>query len=186
MVLSSPSFIIQSYFDWYHTLIKKDTANTTSFMQNISVMGMLRHFIKTQYLDLIVIFVAAWFYLLPLFRFDQFNNKNFQLSYLSFLLIGVVIFSSSAESPTYIIAMTGVAIWFVIQDPKNAFVIGLLWFAIIITSVSATDLFPRYIKTNLIQPYALKALPAFVVWLVIAGQLLSRKVFNSTKIPNPA
>jgi hypothetical protein len=182
MVLSSPSFIVQSYVDWYHTLLKKDNANTTSFMQNISVMGMLRHFIKTQYLDLVVIFVAAWFYLLPLFRFDQFKNKNFQLSYLSFLLIGVVIFSSSAESPTYIIAMTGVALWFVIQDPKNGFVIGLLWFAIIITSVSATDLFPRYIKTNLIQPYALKGLPPFVVWMVIAGQLLSRKVFDSTKI----
>ncbi|MEP6627049.1 MAG: glycosyltransferase family 87 protein, partial [Ginsengibacter sp.] len=100
MVLSSPSFIVQSYVDWYHTLLKKDNANTTSFMQNISVMGMLRHFIKTQYLDLVVIFVAAWFYLLPFFRFDQFKNKNFQLSYLSFLLIGVVIFSSSAESPT--------------------------------------------------------------------------------------
>lgn len=181
MVFSSPSFIIQSYFDWYHTLIKKDNLNATSLMQNISVMGMLRHLIKTKYLDLIVIFVAAWFYLLPLFRFAQLKNKTFQLTYLCFTLIGVVIFSSSAESPTYIIAMTGVALWFVIQNPKNWFVISLLVFALCFTSLSSTDFFPRFIKLKLIQPYSLKALPCFLIWLVIAVQL-ARKDFNKIKI----
>lgn len=182
MLISTPSFVFHSYIDWYHTLTVKNNANETSFMQNLSVMGMVRNLIKTQYLNLIVIFIAAWFYLLPLFRFNQLKNKCFQLTYLCFTLIGVVIFSSSAESPTYIIAMTGVALWFVIQEPKNRFVFFLLWFALIITSLSATDLFPRYIKVNLIQPYSLKALPCFLVWMVIAVQLLTRKDFNSTKI----
>ena len=178
MVLSSPSFIIQSYFDWFHTLIQKDDLNATSFMQNISVMGMIGHIVKAKYLDLVIIFVAAWFYLLPLFRLKQLKNKIFQLTYLSFTLIGVVIFSSSAESPTFIIAMTGVAIWFVLQNPRNWFVFFLLWFSLIITSLSATDLFPRNIKVNFVQPYSLKALPCFVVWVVIAIQLLIKKDFS--------
>ncbi len=181
MVLSSPSFIIQSYFDWYHTLIKKDNINATSFMQNISVMGMLRHLITTKYLDLIVIFIAAWFYLLPLFRLNQLKNKTFQLTYLCFTLIGVVIFSSSAESPTYIIAMIGVGLWFVIQNPKNWFVVFLLVLALCFTSLSSTDFFPRFIKLKFIQPYSLKALPCFLIWLVIAVQLI-RKDFNKMVI----
>ena len=54
MLLSSPSFLIQSYADWYHTLIVKNAANSYSDMQNISVMGMLRHIIRTRYLNQIL------------------------------------------------------------------------------------------------------------------------------------
>lgn len=172
MLISSPSFVIHSYVDWYQALATKNTVNETSFMQNISVMGMLRHLLKTEYLNIIVIFFAGWFYLIPLLRLTQLKNKTFQLTYLSFALIGVVIFSSSAESPTYIIAMTGIAIWFVIQTHKNALVNFLLWFAIVITSLSPTDLFPSYIRVNLIQPYSLKALPCFIIWLLIAVTLI--------------
>lgn len=181
MIISSPSFIIYSYFDWYHALTAKNDLNATSFMQNLSVMGMLRHLIKSQYLNLVVIFIAGWFYLFPLFRSNQLKNKYFQLSYLCFTLIGVVIFSSSAESPTYIIAMMGVALWFVIQNPKNRLVLCLMAFALLITSLSATDLFPRYIKVHLVQAYSLKALPCFVVWMLIATQLLKRN-FNEQKV----
>lgn len=88
MLISSPSLIVHSYFEWYHTLIKKDNANANSVMQNISVVGMLRNLVKTQYLNLIVIFFAAWFYLFPLFRYNQLRNQNFQLTYLCFALIG--------------------------------------------------------------------------------------------------
>ncbi len=181
MLISSPSFVIHSYLDWYHTLVTKNSVNETSVMQNISVMGMLRHLIKTEYLNLVITFVAGFFYLFPLLRFAQLKNKAFQLTYLSLVLIGVVIFSSSAESPTYIIAMSGVALWFVIQNPKNFMVYFLLWFAIIITSLSPTDLFPRNIRINFIQPYSLKALPCFFIWVVIARQLI-KKDFKSEEI----
>ncbi|MEO5907893.1 MAG: glycosyltransferase family 87 protein [Ginsengibacter sp.] len=182
MIISSPSFIIHSYFDWYHALTLKNEINATSLMQDISVMGILRHLTKTQYLNLLVIPIAGLFYLIPLFRFNQLKNKTFQLTYLCFALIGVVIFSSSAESPTYIIAMVGVALWFVIQNPKNSFVFFLLGFALVITSLSATDFFPHYIKLNFIQPYSLKALPCFIVWAVIAFQLITAKNFNMAKL----
>lgn len=180
MLISSPSFVVQSYVDWFHALMVKDDLNRTSMMQNLSVMGMARHFITSQYLNSLVISIAALFYLFPLFRFDQLKQKGFQLTYFCLALIGVVIFSSSAESPTYIIAMAGVAIWFIIQNPKTRFNIFLLAFALLITSLSPTDLFPRYIRANLIQPYSLKALPCFVIWLVIVFQLLTKKSFGAS------
>lgn len=181
MFISSTSFIFHSYIDWFHTLIIKNNVNAHSRMQDISVMGMLSQIFKLQYLNVSIIFIAALFYLFPLLRIDQLKNSIFQLSYVSFLLIGVVIFSSSAESPTYIIAVVGVGLWFVLQEKKRWMEISLLLLVIIFTSVSSTDFFPKYILVNFIQPYKLKALPCFFVWVVLASQLM-KKDFEHKRI----
>ncbi|MDE3185151.1 MAG: DUF2029 domain-containing protein [Bacteroidota bacterium] len=176
--ISSTSFIFHSYIDWYHTLIIKNNVNAHSGMQNISVMGMLSQISKAQYLNLSIIFIAALLYLFPLLRIHQLKNPVFQLSYVSLVLIGVVIFSSSAESPTYIIAVVGVGLWFVLQDEKHWPVIFLLIFTIIFTSLSSTDFFPKYVRLNFIQPYKLKALPCFLVWIILVFQLMKKDFQN--------
>ena len=176
MLISSPSFIIQSYTDWYYSLAEKNNSNQESAMQGMSAMRVLRKiFLLKNIKDMYVLMVAAILYLLPLLRVKQYKMQTFQLSYLAFLLIGVVIFSSSAESATYVIAMMGVAIWYILQKKKNYWVIGLLVFAILFTSLSTTDLFPKNIKVNYIRPLGLKALPCFIIWLVLCFQLLFNK-----------
>jgi hypothetical protein len=177
MLISSPSFIIHSYVDWYHTLIAKNKANGISVMQNISVMGMLLKIFSIRNLNWITLFFASLFYALPGLRARQLKNLRFRLGYLAFALIGVVIFSSSAESPTYIIAVSGVGIWYILQNQHDRTATFLLILTLLLTSLSSTDFFPPYIKLNLVQPYALKALPCFLVWLVLAFQLL-KKDFN--------
>jgi Glycosyltransferase family 87 len=172
MLFSSPSFILHSYIDWFHTLIEKDALNANSEMQNISVQGMLRHVINVPNLNLWIVAIAALMYGLPLLRRQMFSKLNFRLTYLAAALIGVVIFSSSAESPTYIIAVAGVGIWYVIQNKKQVLPLILLITTFWLTSLSSTDLFPAYLKTTFVRPYALKALPCFLVWLVIMYQLL--------------
>ena len=93
-------------------------------------------------------------------------------------MIGVVIFSSSAESSTFVIAVTGIGIWYVIQDDsKKKWNTALLIFVILLTSLSPTDLFPPYVREHFILPYSLKALPCFIVWCVLMYQLLF-KDFN--------
>jgi hypothetical protein len=184
MLFSSFSFVVHSYVDWYHTLTIKNNANNLSDRQNISVMGMLSHIFGMVNPTLMVIFTASWFYLLPFFRTTQYSTPAFQLSYLSFVLIGVVIFSSSAESPTYIIAVTGVSIWFILRDTKHFFEISLLVFTLVVTSLSSTDFFPSYIKSNLIYPYSLKALPCFLVWITLAYQLLKKDFKNVKTVQN--
>jgi len=181
MLISSPSFIVQSYIDWYHTLVAKDIVNTYSEYQNISIMGMFRHIFKTEYLNLIVIVAGAIIYTLPFFRVSQFKNKRFRLSYLAFALIGVVLFSSSSESPTYIIAVAGVGIWYILQNKTQWLILFLLIFTLLLTSLSSTDFFPAFIKLHFVRPYSLKALPCFLIWIVLAYQLLVRN-FNLENI----
>ena len=113
-------------------------------------------------------------YVLPFLRWKQFKFTTFQLSYLAFALIGVVIFSTSAESATFVIAVMGVGIWYVVQQQKTVWINIVLGFVLLLTSLSATDLFPEYIRMNFVRPYSLKALPCFLVWLILGYQLLKK------------
>lgn len=177
MLISSPAFILQSYQDWYDSLRTKDALNTngaaSGFMQDISVMGMIRRIGKTDIDNWTIILPAALVYAFPLLRAKQFCRPAFRITYLALALIGIVIFSSSAESPTYVIAMVGAAIWYVIQPAQNKrWAAALLIFAFVLTSLSPTDLFPRYLREQYVRPYSLKALPCCIIWLVMAVQLI--------------
>ncbi len=184
MLISSPAFIVQSYQNWYHSLVEKNAKNisveASNAMQDISVLGMVRRIFHIEnFKNYLITVPAALLYALPFLRFNQFKFTGFQLSYLALALIGVVIFSSSAESATYVLAMIGVGIWFILNDKKK-WTIGILIFALIFTSLSPTDLFPDYLEKSFVRPYSLKALPCFLVWLSLVYSLL-RKDFSLTK-----
>jgi hypothetical protein len=179
MLFSSPAYIVQCYQDWYHSLVEKNTTNIVIDvlgMQDISLMGMVRRIFRLNTLPNFWLTVpAAILYALPFVRIKQFQYLNFRLSYLALALIGVVIFSSGAESPTYVIAVAGVAIWFVIQNiPKSNWVIALLVLTFILTILSPTDIVPRFIRQEYIVRYSLKALPCFIAWCVLIFQLLKK------------
>ena len=43
-----------------------------------------------------------------------------------------------------------------------------------LTSLSPSDLFPAFIRKELVQPYALKALPVALVWLRLCYEIMSK------------
>jgi hypothetical protein len=175
MVISSPAFIIQTYQDWFHSLTEKNLHNISLdyvSMTDLSAMGLIRRIFKVSNLsNLVVIIPAVILLALPLLRLKLYRYKVFQLSYLALCLISVVIYSSGSESPTFVIAVVGIAIWFVTSNQASRFNISLLLFAIFLTSLSSTDLFPRFIRQTIILPYALKALPSCIVWLVLIAKV---------------
>ncbi len=178
MLISSPQYIIERYVEWFNELVSKNGTNVElGTYQDYSIMGIVRRLTgdisipNTPFL-----IVGLVLFGLPYLRVKAYFNKKFQLLLLSSVLIFTVIFSSGSESPTYIIAFVGVAIWFVIQEiPKPNWAIGLLIFALVLTSLSHTDLFPRYLLDNYVRKYSLKALPCLVIWLVIVYQMLFKK-----------
>jgi hypothetical protein len=44
----------------------------------------------------------------------------------------------------------------------------------VLTSLSPSDLFPAFIRKELVQPYALKALPVALIWLKLCYEILTR------------
>lgn len=177
MLLSSPAFIVQTYHDWYVALVAKNAQNmdgsTFAMAQDICVMGMIRRiFHPAWFSNWMVLAPVALLFALPLLRFSQYASRGFRLRYLALVLISVVIFSTSAESSTYVIAIPGVAIWFMLQPrPVAPWVIAVLVFALVLTSFSPSDLFPRYLRNHYVAPYSLKALPCFVVWLLLIWEV---------------
>ena len=108
---------------------------------------------------------------LPLFRIKQFKEPVFRLLYFSCLLIWVIIFSSKAESQTYIIAMFGIGAWFILQKPTKGMII---WFIVMfyLTCLCSTDALPPPIRKKLYNPYGIQAIAPTIMWFIILKELL--------------
>jgi hypothetical protein len=178
MFISSPSYVVKMYHDWYGDLVMKNQNNLAqASLQDISVMGLFRTiFNHPQLATLIVLIPGLLLFSVWYVRVKCFKIARYQLLLLASTLIFVVIFSSSSESPTYIIAIAGAGIWFINLDrPVTPFEIFLLVFALIITTLSPSDLFPKYIRMHYIIPYKLKAFPCFLIWLKIVFETINRR-----------
>jgi len=190
MFISSPEFVMQSYLDWYHSLIEKNIENVSSNqsggMQDISVMGFVKRVSGFYSISNFYFIIPAGFMmLLPLYRFSKLNLVKFQLTYLAQLLIGLVIYSTSAESPTYVIAVTGFGIWYVLFAPKpKKWMYILLLFVLILTVFSPTDFFPKFLRDQYVVKYSLKAVPCFLSWLIISIQLIFAKFDQNSSHEN--
>jgi hypothetical protein len=86
----------------------------------------------------------------------------------------MIIFNHKAESPTFVIALSGIAIWFFSQK-KNYLNIILVVFAFILASLSPTDIFPAFLRKNIVIPYVLKAVPCILIWAKIIYELMFNK-----------
>ena len=185
MLISSPEYIIQTYREWFARLVEKNNENTgLDSFQDISLMGMIRRFFQDSTISNLPFLIGGVFLFgLQYLRVKQYREGSFRLMLLASVLLFTVIFSSGSESPTYIIAFVGIAIWFVIQPkPISNLYIALLIFALILTSFSPSDLIPNYIKDNYIRPYALKALPCVLIWFAIVYEMLKNKFNNYDSI----
>ncbi|WP_299182120.1 glycosyltransferase family 87 protein [uncultured Chryseobacterium sp.] len=176
MAYSSPEFVLQSYADWYHSLIDKNNENQVlGNRQDISLMGFFRRILGDASIsNLIFLAVGLPLFALPYARIKQYKNYAFQLMILASTLLFLVLFSSGSESPTYIIAVVGVMIWFFLQKARTPFITGLLIFVIIFTCFSTSDLFPKWVKNDYIIKYSLKAVPCILVWLRVVYELLTK------------
>jgi hypothetical protein len=175
MLLSSPEYILHTYVEWYERLVVKNSENASLIsMQDISFMGMFRRILHNPELpNLPFLLFGLTLFGLPYLKISSYKKEKFQLLLLCSVLIFTVIFSSGSESPTYIIAFLGVAIWFVIQDrPRSNRVLILFIFALILTSFSPSDIIPKFLRENYIIPYALKALPCVFIWFSIIYEMI--------------
>ena len=156
---------------WSLTLDTTSSINFTGILQSWFGINLLESSIPV--LSPVQI-VALLFAALPLLRIKSYKNLEFRLLYTASLLIWVVIFNPKAESPSYIIAMTGIALWFTSQEFKP-WKLAFLIFAILFTALSSTDLFPRTVRQNFCTPYGIKAVPCIFIWFAVTIQLLFKK-----------
>lgn len=154
------------YEQWFVSLRDDYPINT-----GLSVMGVVRSLLYAEASILFIQLVGVGCFLatLGLFFYRR-NYEDLKFQFLAFVLIWMVIFNQAAESPTYIIAATGVFIWY-IKSRQTPLDIALFVFFMVLTVLSSSDIFPRYLANTYVRPYSLKALPCIMIWLKIQAQL---------------
>jgi hypothetical protein len=184
MLISSIEFGLQSYFDWYTSLSGKNLENQAlGTRQDYSLMGVVRRILgNSEISNLIFLIPGFLLFMLPYLRIKQFKFLPFQLMILASTLMFVVLFSSGSESPTYIIAVSGVVIWFLMQKKWTKVDIGLLIFVMIFTCFAFSDLFPKSIKEEVFIKYSTKAIPCIIIWFRVMYELLTKDFETAYKL----
>ena len=173
LIATDYDFLMLTYHQWMEQLVAKNDLNVQiSSLQDISIFGLIRRglgWVSMPTLPLLALGAVgmASVYI----HFKQYQQSYFQQMVLASVLIFCVIFSTGSESSTYIIAMTGVAIWYVLQPrPVSQFHLFLILFAFLLISMSPSDLVPSIAKKFIVRK-SLKALPAVVIWFYILFQI---------------
>lgn len=175
MLFSSPLYIVGSYHQWIAAVSYKSQLNTgLNTSQDICVMGVVRRLLQDSSVpNLPFLIGAAIIFALPFLRFSQFKSYIFRLQILATALIMVVIFSTGAEHPTFIIAVAGCFLWMMIQQkPFTTINIVLIVLLLVITGLGLTDAMPKPIRQDYIAKYSVKAWPCIIAWLIISYELL--------------
>jgi len=176
MLISSPEYIVGQYQEWLQCLTEKNADNLFATHQNISLLGMVRKISGSpDYSDLWLIGPGLVLFALPYLRFSQYRHMAFRQTLLASVLMFTVLFSTGSESSGYIIALIGVVVWYTcVPWQRTSWDVALMVFAFVLTSLSPSDLFPAFIRKELVQPYALKALPVALVWLRLCYEIMSK------------
>ncbi|MBO9619721.1 MAG: DUF2029 domain-containing protein [Niabella sp.] len=185
LLITNWSFLIQSYHDWYAALQHKSAKNidvTIGYTsQDISVMGFIRRVFYHRLDDLFVLVPAALLQVSQFVYYRYYKDLRYQLYLLASILIFTVIFSNGSEAPTYIIALPGMCIWYILQ-PKTKRVNVFFAITFLFTTFCYSDIFTPYFRRYVAIPYSLKAVFPAVVWLIILIQIHCKQFL---KIPDP-
>ena len=176
LVVISFSQLIFLYKQWFHLLQTDHGASI-----GLSVAGWMKSWFEIDLKNTTII-MGGILLCLPLLKIRAYKDFLFRLFFLSSVLIWVVIFNYKAESPTFIIAITGVAVWIFSQSPKTVNII-LLILVYVFTILSPTDLFPRNLRDHYVIPYVLKAVPCILVWIKLMVDMVFYKPVSDNSHP---
>lgn len=171
--VTGASYFVQVYKDWFDLLLADHRGNF-----GFSVMGLC----KIGWPDLtdgdvmriqlggVVLFSITWIAALIRHTFGDIRGR---LLLLAYACLWVILFNHASESPTYVIAVSGVALFYIANrgylKPWPAVLAVLV---ILFTMLAPTDLYPLTWRTHFFRPYLIKVIPCLLVWIVLQFQLL--------------
>ena len=159
LVVLSPAQLAEQYRSWQQ--LRAADAVTRGY----SMMEQFHLWFGVEWSNAPVQMAGALVLLAPLIRYSYWGIARFRVLFLASVLMFCVLFNHKAESPTFVIALAGIGIWFAIaaRTRGNWFLLAIV---IVGTVLSASDAMPELLQQKLFQPYRLKILPVFAVWIV--------------------
>lgn len=165
LLIIDGSQLLLAYESWWH-LLQSDYAPNS-----LSLIGVIKVWFGISLNQNLVLAVGLILFLIPFSRVKFYNQFNFRLTILAMILLWMLVFNHKAESPTFIIAMVGVAVWYYSSGLNQPWRTVLILFALIFTSLSPTDLFSDFIQDNYLVPWSVKAIPCIVIYFIVFYEL---------------
>jgi hypothetical protein len=166
LMVTPASVLIWQYQNWGELMIADAAAAT-----GMSVAGWLRTWFGIDNVKSIVSIAGLLLFLIQFIRLDLYRNERYKLLMLASMLIWVVIFNHKAESPTFIISIAGVGIWYY-ASAKTTWRTTVFALAFVFTSLATTDIFPPFVRNHFIYPYTIKAVPCIIAWFVVLAEIV--------------
>ncbi len=166
-----PQQVVQVYW-WWWELLRDDHAASLG----LSVAGWLNAWFGWQPPRMAVTAVG-----LGLLLASAWVGRSQKALVWASVLLWVVIFNHKAESPTFIIALCGVVLWYCSDPAPARWKTILLWAAFIGASYFPSDLCPAVVRRTIATPYLLKVVPCIAVWTALAWQLFTAKFATTSR-----
>lgn len=170
LLFVSPAGLAWQYGNWWVL----HTTSTHAAGLGMSAVGILHSWFHVDPPRVVLLAVAGAIAALPLTNVGAREQLPFRAAFFGSMLMWMIAFNHLSESPTFVIAMAGIGLWYFYQE-RTPLHLALLWMALLLVSVSYSDLVPHGFRERFIHPYAIKALPVVVVWAVAVLELTLRR-----------
>ena len=188
LIITRPEFLLQSYKDWFASLSVKSNFDLTrdmyTNMVDVSIQGMIKRVFHLPTLNKFYFIIPGLILFASQYtKIKYFNHLVYQLYILCSVMLFLIVFNTGSESPTYIIGVVPICLWYVLQR-KTTLVNTAFIIAIFFSSFSYSDLFTPWLRTYIMIPYALKVVGCFLIWVVILIQIHTKQflTIDQTKL----
>lgn len=159
--VASPSYVLSMYQSWLDLLIWDQDASLGR-----SIFGVADAWFGIQLPKSMLVLTSLGLFIPLIVGLNKNRNATQLMIVVCSLMLWMIVFNHKSESNTFIIAITALWIWFFMK-PRGAGAMILMISAVLLISLSPTDLFPRFIRKEYIYPLSLKAVPAILGWGVL-------------------
>ena len=172
LLVTSPTILRAQYVSW-----RALGAADASIKRGYSVMQMVENVLHQGWPNWPIQLLGVAILLAPvLFQRNRWHEWERRRLYLCSVLVFCVIFNHLAESPTFVVALAGAAIWFAALARPSRWEWTLFVLIVVLTILSSSDIMPDAIQRDFFDRYRFKTVPLIVLWIEVQRRLWSARV----------
>jgi hypothetical protein len=164
--------LLAQYASW-----RAQSASEAAIKRGYSVMQMFENVLHGGWPNWPIQLLGIAILLAPVFfqrtRWHEWERRRL---YLCSVLVFCVIFNHLAESPTFVVAVSGAAIWFAALTKPSRWEWTLFVSIVVLTILSSSDIMPDALQRDLFDRYRFKTVPLIVLWIELQRRLWSAGV----------
>jgi hypothetical protein len=171
LLVTSPDTLLAQYASW-RAIEARDALHP-----GYSVMNVLELLFHRGWPNWPVQLVGVLLLVAPIvLQRSRWHEWELRRLYLCSVLVFCIIFNHLAESPTFVLGVAGVAIWFAALTRPSRWEWALFAFIVVCTILASSDAMPAAIQRDFFDRYRFKVVPLIVLWIELQRRLWTARV----------